>query len=161
MPKIVNQVVLTDDGEGDWPVLRFADVLLMMAEAKGFTPESIALINQIRTRAGLAALPATVTTVALFEKALADERRLELLFENQRYFDLLRFNTTMTTITAEKTIKDNFGRLYAKHYGKYPVPTPTLVQLQGNVTTDKLLLPIPQREIDTNTGLKIEQNPGY
>jgi starch-binding outer membrane protein, SusD/RagB family len=41
--KFVNQVVLTDDGEGDWPVLRFADVLLMMAEAKGFTPESIAL----------------------------------------------------------------------------------------------------------------------
>lgn len=159
--KFVNQVVLTDDGEGDWPVLRFADVLLMMAEAKGFTPESIMLINQIRTRAGLAALPATITTAAQFEKALADERRLELAFENQRYFDLLRYNTTMTTITAEKTIKDNFSKLYAKHYGKYPAPTPTLVQLQGNVTANKLLLPIPQREIDTNTGLKIEQNPGY
>ncbi len=159
--KFVNQVVLTDDGEGDWPVLRYSDVLLMMAEAKGFTPESIALINQIRKRAGLADLPATVTTVALFEKALADERRFELAFENQRYFDLLRFNTTMTTITAEQTLKNHFAIEYRNHYGKYPAPIPTLAQLQANVNANRLLLPIPQREIDTNRGLKIEQNPGY
>jgi hypothetical protein len=38
---------------------------------------------------------------------------------------------------------------------------PTLAQLQTNVNANKLLLPIPQREIDTNTGLKIAQNPGY
>ena len=159
--KFVNQVVLTDDGEGDWPVLRYSDILLMVAEAKGFTPESVTLINQIRTRVGLAALPATVTTVALFEQALADERRFELLFENQRYFDLLRFNATMTTITAEKTMKDHFAKEYVKHYSKYPAPIPTLAQLQANVNANRLLLPIPQREIDTNTGLKIEQNPGY
>jgi len=159
--KFVHPIVLTDDGEGDWPVLRFADVLLMMAEAKGFIPESITLINRVRTRAGLPDLGAKVTSVALFEQALADERRFELLFENQRYFDLIRFNTTMTTITAEKIMKDHFAKEYAKHYGKYPAPVPTLAQLQSSVNANRLLLPIPQREIDTNTGLKIAQNPGY
>jgi hypothetical protein len=99
--------------------------------------------------------------VALFEQALADERRFELLFENQRYFDLMRFNTTMTTITAEKIMKDHFAKEYAKHYGRYPAPVPTLAQLQSSVNPNRLLLPIPQREIDTNTGLKIAQNPGY
>jgi hypothetical protein len=159
--KFVHPIVLTDDGEGDWPVLRFADILLMMAEAKGFTPESITLINRIRTRAGLPEIGAKVTTVALFEQALADERRFELLFENQRFFDLMRFNMTMSTITAEKIMKDHFAKEYVKHYGKYPAPVPTLAQLQTSVNANKLLLPIPQREIDTNTGLKIAQNPGY
>ena len=106
-------------------------------------------------------LPATVNTVALFEKALADERRLEFAFENQRWFDLVRYNTTMTTITAEQTIKDYFAHLYNIHYRTYTAPTPTLAELQGNVTANKLLLPIPQHEIDTNTQLVIPQNPGY
>lgn len=160
MKKYLSPVVLTGDGESDWPILRFSDVLLMMAEAKGYTPESIALINQTRVRAGLAVLPATVNTVALFEKALSQERRLELAFENQRFFDITRFNKTMTTITAEQVIKDHFAYEYAKHYAKYPAPALTLLQLQANVTADRLLLPIPQHELDTNPG-KIEQNPSY
>lgn len=159
--KYVSPVVLTNDGESDWPVIRFADVLLMMAEAQGFTASSIALINQIRTRAGVPVLPATVTTVALFEQALSTERRLEFAFENQRWFDLLRFNTTLTTITAEQTIKNHLAREYAKHYALYPAPTATLAQLQALVDANHLLLPIPQYEIDTNTQLVIPQNPGY
>lgn len=66
--KFVHPIVLTDDGEGDWPVLRFADILLMMAEAKGFTPESVTLINRIRTRAGLPDISAKLTSVALLNK---------------------------------------------------------------------------------------------
>ena len=159
--KFLTPVTLTGDGESDFPILRYADVLLMMAEAKGFTPESITLINQVRTRATLAALPATVNTVALFEKALSDERRFEFAFENQRWFDMVRFNTTMTTLTAEQILKDHFAKEFAKHYATYPAPIVTLAQLQANVTANKLLLPIPQHEIDTNTGLKIEQNAGY
>lgn len=159
--KFLTPVTLTNDGESDWPIIRYADVLLMMAEAKGFTPESIGYIDQIRTRAGLAPLPASVNTVALFEKALSDERRLEFAFENQRWFDLLRFNTTLTTIKAEATIKNHFAYEYAAHYSNYLAPTPTLAELQANVTANRLLLPIPQHEIDTNTQLTIEQNPGY
>ncbi len=159
--KYLNPVVLTNDGESDWPVLRYSDVLLMMAEAQGFTASSIAFINQVRTRSGLAVLPASVNTVTLFENALSQERRLEFAFENQRWFDLVRFNSTMTTITAEQTLKDHFAYEYRAHYSQYLVPTPTLAQLQASVTAQRLFLPIPQREIDTNTQLVIAQNPGY
>jgi len=73
----------------------------------------------------------------------------------------MRYNSTMTTITAEQTIKNHYSATYTAHYGKYPSPRPTLAQIQAYVTKDRLLLPIPQREIDNNTTLKILQNPGY
>ncbi|HYE55451.1 MAG TPA: RagB/SusD family nutrient uptake outer membrane protein [Chitinophagaceae bacterium] len=160
--KFLSPVTLVDDAENDWPILRYADVLLMLAEAQGYSPASINLINEVRKRANVTELdPAVVNTVALFEQALSNERRIEFAFENQRWFDLVRFNTTLTTITAEQTIKDHFADEYHTHYRLYTPPTPTLAELQGNVTHDRLLLPIPQREIDNNTTLKIPQNPGY
>ncbi|MEO7264303.1 MAG: RagB/SusD family nutrient uptake outer membrane protein [Ferruginibacter sp.] len=159
--KYLNPVVITNDGEADWPVIRYADVLLMLAEAQGYSPASIALINQVRVRTGLGPLPGTVNSVASFEKALSDERRYEFAFENQRWYDLVRYNTTMTTITAQQTMKEHFAHMYAVHYSKYLAPTPTLAQLQANVTAEHLLLPIPQYEIDTNTQIVIPQNPGY
>ena len=160
--KFFSQVVLVDDAENDWPILRYADILLMLAEAKGYTQESIDLVNRVRPRAGLPNYTmATLTNVAQFEQALSNERRIEFAFENQRWFDLVRFNTTMTTITAQQTIKDHYADEYYAHYRLYLPPTPTLAQLQGYITAEKLLLPIPQREIDTNTQLVIEQNPGY
>ena len=156
------QPSVNDDTENDWPVLRYADVLLMLAEAQGFSQPSIDLINQVRARAGATAIPAgAITTIAQFEQALSTERRIEFGFENQRWFDLVRFNTTMTTITAEQTMKDHFTREYFNHYRLYTAPTPTLAQLHSYVTKEHLLLPIPQREIDTNTQLVIPQNPGY
>jgi starch-binding outer membrane protein, SusD/RagB family len=106
------------------------------------------------------ALPASVNTVALFEQALANERRFEFLFENHRFFDLVRFNSTLTTITAEQVIKDHITKEFARHYALYNPVVPLNILL-GNVTANKLLLPIPQREIDTNTQLSITQNPGY
>jgi len=99
--------------------------------------------------------------VANFEASLSAERRYEFAFENQRWFDLVRFNTTFTTITAEQTMKDHFAYMYSRHYGQYPVPALTLQQIQALVTPEHLLLPIPQREIDNNTILVIPQNPGY
>lgn len=159
--KYLFPVALTNDGESDWPVLRFADILLMMAEAKGYSPESIGYINQVRARAGLSALPGSVNNTAAFEKALSDERRLEFAFENHRWYDLVRYNTTMTTVNAEQVIKDHFAHEYAAHYSHYTAPTPTIAGLQSNVTANRLLLPIPQHEIDTNTQLVIQQNPGY
>lgn len=160
--KYLSVLTVSDDAENDWPVLRYADVLLMLAEAQGFTQPSIDLINQVRTRAGVTPYAAgAITTVAQFEQALSTERRIEFAFENQRWFDLVRYNTTMTTITAEQTMKDHFAHEYNSHYKLYTAPALTLAQLQANVTHDHLLLPIPQREIDTNTSLVIPQNPGY
>jgi len=160
--KMISPVSIVNDAENDWIVMRFADVVLMLAEAQGNTTASLALINQTRKRAGLTdLLPAAVSTVALFEKELANERRLEFTFENMRWYDLMRYNKTMTTITAEQTLKNHYSAVYVAHYGKYPSPRPTLAQIQAYITTDRLLLPIPQREIDNNTTLKIPQNPGY
>ncbi|MEO6541791.1 MAG: RagB/SusD family nutrient uptake outer membrane protein, partial [Ferruginibacter sp.] len=70
--KFLTPVTIVNDGESDWPIIRYADVLLMMAEAQGFSPASIGLINQIRVRSGLPVLPASVNSIATFEKALAD-----------------------------------------------------------------------------------------
>ncbi len=160
--KYLFPVTLVDDGESDWPILRYADILLMMAEAQGYTPGSITLLNSVRPRAGLADYTTTsIASVAQFEQALSTERRIEFAFENQRWFDLLRFNTTMTTVTAEQSMKDHFADEYFSHYRTYLPPTPTLAELQGYVKKDRLLLPIPQHEIDTNTQLVIEQNPSY
>lgn len=157
--KYLTPVTITNDGESDWPILRYTDVTLMLAEAEGFTAASVATINLVRTRGGVA--PVNPLTLAEFEKALSQERRVEFAFENQRWFDLLRFNSTLTTIKAVQVIKDHFAATYVFHYGTYVIPTPTLALLQSYVTTDKLLLPIPQREIDTNTSIVIAQNPGY
>jgi hypothetical protein len=118
-------------------------------------------MNQTRARAGLPALTATtVSTTAIFENELAKERRLEFAFENIRWFDLLRYKTTMPSQDAVATIKANFSAMWTGHYSKYPTPL-TLATIQSYVTDQKLLLPIPQREIDNNTKIVIAQNPGY
>src|SRR5258706_72165 len=157
------QPSVNDDTENDFPVLRFADVLLMLAEAQGFSQSSIDLINLVRTRAGVSIYgTGAISTVAQFETALSNERRVEFAFEDQRWFDLVRFNTTMTTINTVQAMKDHFNREYYNHYRLYVAPAPTLAELYANVSVvNRLLLPIPQREIDTNTQLDIPQNPGY
>ena len=160
--KHISPVSIVNDGENDWAVIRFPDVLLMLAEAQGNTPSSLALINLTRVRAGLIPLVAAdVATTANFEKELVKERRLEFAFENVRWYDMLRFNKTMTTQGAVAILQAHFATIYLVHYGKYPSPRSTLVQLQAFVNENKLLLPIPQREIDNNTNLVIPQNPGY
>src|SRR5882672_21297 len=79
----------TDD---DWPVLRYADVLLMLAEAineQGApTSEAYGYINEVRNRAGLGDLSGL--DQATFRQKVAHERRVELAFENWRWFDLKR-----------------------------------------------------------------------
>jgi hypothetical protein len=146
--------------------LKNADVILMQAEAKGYSPESIALINQTRARAGLSAAPLTLVNVPTpqrFADSLAMERRLEFAFENVRWFDLLRYKTTLPEITQDAVarIKSHYAFMYTSHYGRYQAPAPSLAVIQGYVTNNKLLLPIPQREIDNNSKIVIPQNPGY
>ncbi|MBD0254167.1 MAG: RagB/SusD family nutrient uptake outer membrane protein, partial [Cytophagales bacterium] len=117
-----------------WRVLRYADVLLVYAEALnelGYgNPAAFAALNQVRGRAGLPALDAAALPgqEAFREKVYA-ERRVELAFENHRWFDLLRTGRAQTLLAAK---------------GAQP---------------RYLLLPIPQRERDLNPNLT--QNEGY
>jgi len=173
--KFLSPVLVKFDAENDFPVIRFSDVLLMKAEAMGYngaSGTSVALINQVRERAGAAnyasgdfnsgfykypgdsSASGAITDDSKFLNALLQERRLEFAFENQRYFDLIRTGQAITVI------KNHFAAEFDSHYKAYR-PAVTLAELQSNVVPDKLLLPIPQREIDTNNQIKITQNPGY
>ncbi|WP_248723110.1 RagB/SusD family nutrient uptake outer membrane protein [Seonamhaeicola sp. ML3] len=122
----------------DWIVLRYADVLLMHVEAimagAAETSSSNALtsFNEVRNRAGLDDDEDGTITV----EELLLERRVELAFENQRLFDLIRLGQAETVLSQFSA--DN-GLGYS--------------------STD-LLLPIPQREINLSQGL-MSQNPGY
>lgn len=117
----------------DWPLARWADVLLMKAELdvrrSGAAPsaETVSYVNEVRSRAGLGALPASATASAdAFLNAVLDERGREFLFEGMRKIDLIRFNKY-----AQKTAKvkgftpthqylplPNFFVEQAKAYGK-------------------------------------------
>jgi hypothetical protein len=118
------------------PVIRFAEILLIYAEAAneaGDAPsaEAYAAINRVRQRAGLNDLPAGLSREE-FREAVYSERRLELMFEFHRWFDLVR--TKRLIAALEKAGKTNVRE---RHYR----------------------LPVPQREIDLNP--KLTQNPGW
>ncbi len=124
----------------DFPVLRYADVLLMLAEALNAQRyvadgEAFDLLNQVRTRAGVAALSAAeLPDQASFRVALLNERRLELALENHRWFDLVRTGQAPEAMQA----------------------------INQPIQPFQLVYPIPQREIDVfNDPASFAQNEGY
>lgn len=133
----------TDD---DWPVYRYSDVLLMLAESlneQGQSAAALPYLNKVRQRAGL---PPTVTTdQSMLRDTIAHERRVELAFENHRWFDLLRTGQAIPVMTA-------YGNLQKQALG-------FLLPNSYNVTQNKLIYAIPFRETQVNPALG--QNPGY
>ena len=112
-----------NDADINFVVFRYADVLLMLAEAIGESSEAYALINEVRTRAGLAGID--TSTPGTFEEKLLHERQVELAFENHRWPDLKRFGVAAKKIhEAEPFIAESSVRS---------------------------LFFIPQREMDINT----------
>ena len=122
-------------------VLRYADVLLMHAEAilagGAQTSDGGAIESYMKVKARAGFDPVDDRPTALTKEALLVERRVELAFENQRFFDLLRFGFADAVLSAHAA--DN-------GYTDY--------------NPRKLLLPIPSREINLSNGL-LTQNPGY
>jgi hypothetical protein len=103
----------TGVGDEDLHVIRYAEVLLIRAEAEAMQDElvdAIASLNPIRVRAGLPALDATGMTRAQVLAAIYRERRLELAFEADRWPDLVRRGIAATTLGIEA------------HRALYPVP---------------------------------------
>ncbi|QNL48381.1 RagB/SusD family nutrient uptake outer membrane protein [Olivibacter sp. SDN3] len=138
--KLWDRTATTNGGEGtSIPILRFADVLLIYAEALneasgGPTAEAYEAINRVRFRAGLN--PLANLDYQSFKEAVLLERRLELTFENNRFFDLLRTDKLVETIRADNSFNRN-----------------------AQIQVHHVLLPIPQLDMDVNPLL--EQNPGY
>ncbi|SDF40220.1 Starch-binding associating with outer membrane [Mucilaginibacter pineti] len=96
----------------DFPVYRYADVYLMLAEClneQGFTAggDAFKYLNLVRERAGLGDKTANNDDDALnvpnqeaFRAAIAHERQVELAFENHRWFDLVRTGKAVEVMTA-------------------------------------------------------------
>jgi hypothetical protein len=134
-------------------VLRMAEVFLAYAEAAneqaGPSQDALDKLNRVRTRAGLTALT-TASPQAASKTTLRAEidrqRRLELAFEGERWWDLVRYaRHTLADASATHTITalDIISRRRAG----------------GARDVNYLLFPIPQAEINTNPQLK--QNPGF
>uniref|UniRef100_UPI00404B5A44 RagB/SusD family nutrient uptake outer membrane protein n=2 Tax=Flavobacterium sp. TaxID=239 RepID=UPI00404B5A44 len=125
----------------DWIVLRYADVLLLHVEATIASgtatsdPAALASFQQVKDRAFPATAPNVITNIT--KNDLLRERRVELAFENHRFFDLLRFGVADEVLSAHAASM------------VYPDYNPRA-----------LLLPIPAREINLSGGL-LTQNPGY
>lgn len=120
--------------------LRLADIMLLQAEAyahEGNSSEAAALVNKIRERVGLKAVSASGDMV----ETVLHERRLELAFEGQRWFDLCR----------NGKVEKYMNAVYAKDEGR-------LAQ-KRQFDENSYLLPVPQKALDENVNL--EQNPGY
>lgn len=148
------------------PVLRYADVLLMHAEAaaqNGNLDDAVASLNEVRARArsfgssldnsSYGAEPAEIATTPSKEELLDTvfwDRAKELCFEGHSRFDLVRAGEErfMSELMSQ-TFSTNVNNAGAEK------PVPWLV----NVNTNRMLLPIPEAEVSANTAM--EQNPGY
>lgn len=114
--------------------LRYAEVVLMKAEALnelGQTSDAIPLLNQIRKRAGLG--NTTAVSQADVRTAIWKERRVEMAFEHDRFFDLVRTGQAQAAFAVD-------GKTFVP--GKHE------------------LFPIPDAFIKQSNGLS-QQNPGY
>jgi starch-binding outer membrane protein, SusD/RagB family len=128
------------NGSQNFILIRLADIILLKAEALNELNDvngAKTLVNQIRSRVGLAGTPAN--DQASMRLAIEKERRLELAFEGHRWYDLVRTGRAVPVMNA---LKDGDG-----------------VSLGYNLTPSKLVWPIPQTERDKNTNLT--QNEGY
>ena len=129
-PNATNTSIIEQAGN-DYVFLRYADVLLMKAEAilrGGTDPQgqaALTIVNSLRAARGATPL------AALTDASLLAERGRELYWEGWRRNDMIRFGTFNEPVDQRSTKSD---------------PT-------------RNLFPIPQRAVDTNPNLK--QNPGY
>lgn len=123
----------------DQTYLRLADTYLLLAEAyfkQGKLPQAADFINRVRLRSHASAIDVSGSTITL--DFILDERSRELVTEELRRETLIRTGKLLE-------------RAKNPLYNKFTV----------GIKDYQILLPIPQKVIDANTGKKMEQNPGY
>jgi len=153
----------------NYTIIRFADVLLMAAEAEveaGSLTKALDYVNQVRRRAGLSEYwvknedgtdaanyniseytAADFATQDAARTAVRFERKLELSGEGHRFFDLVRWGVAAEELNA-----------YLAYEGKYLV---TKFGGASFTAGKNELMPIPQAQIDIQGSDILAQNPGY
>ncbi|RAV28623.1 RagB/SusD family nutrient uptake outer membrane protein [Sinomicrobium soli] len=125
--------ITVEDGGNNYYILRYADILLMYAEAENElsagSPQAYEAFNQVRRRAFgypvQAPSPADLTTglsQEQFRDSIMLERRHEFAFEGQRRFDLLRWGKLLEAMNAQDPTIDIQDR-----YVLFPIPTDELL----------------------------------
>ncbi len=148
-----------------WPMIRYAETLLSYAEAmneafgpdnnNGFTMTARQAINAVRARAGVA-MPAVVASdPTTFRAAVKRERRVELAFENHRFWDLRRWKDAQ--VVLNQSIR---GVRVTKNAANALVYTPFVVENRVFDGSRMYLHPFPQSEINKSSGI-LTQNPGW
>jgi starch-binding outer membrane protein, SusD/RagB family len=139
----------------NFPILRYSDILLMIAEADNeltAVPSDLAYecIDAVRTRAGIAALAGSGLTQVQFRNAIKKERAMELCFEALRRWDLIRWGDFYLSMTGMQGYvqQDGWGGgfKYAADYYK--------------VSESYNYFPIPDIEMSVNK-LITNNNPGW
>ncbi|MEI6137973.1 MAG: RagB/SusD family nutrient uptake outer membrane protein [Mariniphaga sp.] len=145
--------VTTPKVANDWgvnlPVIRYTDVKMMYAEVLNETAfsnsgEAIAILNSVRTRAGLTPLTTVqVPDQASFRNAIIKERRVEFAFEGLRWPDLVRWGIAMDVINTKLSNPVQDGGTF-------------------RMKATQVLFPIPFDELNRYQDTKVLwQNPGY
>lgn len=149
----------------NWPVFRYCEMLLEYAEAmneaygpvsdNGYGLSAIAALNRVRTRAGVAMPAVTITDQTGLRSVIKHERRIELAFENYRYWDLLRWKDAGTVLSLPiqgvKVVKNN-NSTYSY----------TTFNVENRVfdASKMYYYPFPQTEINKSDKVLL-QNPGW
>jgi len=147
----------------DWIILRYADILLDYAEAQneasGPASDVYQVLKDIRTRAGI--LPGsnnnyglkTGMTQAEMRTAIQNERRVEMAFEESRYWDIRRWKIAETVMNQPR-----LGLSITQTNSGLSYNTTTVLNTKFNVPS-MYLYPIPYTEVLKNPNMK--QNPGW
>ena len=158
-----------NDSDDNWYILRFADVLLLLAEAEAHISDGVLsqsvlnnTINLVRERAGIVPYLASgdsnkewvLDTPEKVYQAIYDERTLELAFEGHRWFDLVRSGKAVEVMNQHFT---NFYNSY-NYNCSHNVNNYYMKSEKFEIDQYCTLFPIPSQEIRSNP--KLTQNYG-
>lgn len=147
--------------DAPWIYMRYAEVLLNYAEAcigLGEEAEARQVMNLIRHRAGMPDVPPDESGEALLAR-YRNERRIELAFEEHRFFDARRWMIAPDVFGRDLTGVKIERKLNADHVTHTSVFTPGIVIQNRAWKNRNYFLPIPQSEILKSSALV--QNPEY
>lgn len=157
-PKVKN------NNETNFPIIRYSDVLLMIAEAEnelhGITNVALEAINEVRARAGVkpyatstGSTVITITNTDDLRQVIRDERARELCFEGIRKHDLIRwgiFEQAMQQAAAEPFLSANNGNGRTANASQRTI----MAAIASKMTEKYRLFPIPQKELNLNNQMK-------